>query len=288
MSAAPLRVLVLGGTGDGRAVATLLGAEGGIAVISSLAGRTSSPLLPKGDVRVGGFGGVVGLVAYLRREEIGAVVDATHPYAAQMTAHAADACRQLGLPLLILHRPVWEPRAGDQWLDVESVAAAADVVETVGRRVFLTIGRQELAPFAALQRAWFLVRSIDPPGLALPAAHELLLDRGPFTVAGELDLIRRHGIDVVVSKNSGGQATYAKIEAARRLGVPVVMVRRPPLPEAPVVDSATAAAAWVCRWREAGPATDRDVAVAVVDHRGAGTPVGAATSTGDDAGPVGV
>jgi precorrin-6A/cobalt-precorrin-6A reductase len=241
----PLRVLVLGGTADGRALGDLLSETAGFTGVSSLAGRTASPLLPKGEVRIGGFGGVEGLIDYLRDNGINAVVDATHPFAAQMTAHAAEACRHLGVPLAILHRHAWKRVEGDRWVEVSSIGAAAEVVESVGRRVFLTIGRQELAPFAPLRQAWFLIRSIDPPTVPLPAMHQLLLDRGPFTVERELDLVRSHGIDAIVSKNSGGQATYGKIAAARQLGLPVVMVQQPLLPDAPVVESPQAAMTWL-------------------------------------------
>jgi precorrin-6A/cobalt-precorrin-6A reductase len=235
-------VLILGGTSDARALAELLPGS-----ISSLAGRVREPLLPPGEVRVGGFGGVVGLVSYLRAAGITAVVDATHPFAAQMTAHAAVACAQTGVPLVVLRRPGWTEREGDRWHRVDSLAAAAARLD--GRRVFLTTGRQDLATFACVD-AWFLVRSVDPPEPPVPQRMLSVLDRGPFTVDGELALMREHAIDVLVTKDSGARAVAAKLEAARVLGVPVVMVDRPPLPTGvPVAATPGAAAEWVGRQR---------------------------------------
>ncbi|MFI7599184.1 cobalt-precorrin-6A reductase [Actinoplanes sp. NPDC049681] len=217
-----LRVLVLGGTTEGRALA------GRVPVISSLAGRTSAPLLPAGEVRVGGFGGVDGLTRYLRDERIQAVVDATHPFAATMTAHAAVACPAAGVPLLVLRRPGWTAGPGDVWHRVPSLAAAADAVPALGERVFLTTGRQSIAAFAALDGCWFLSRSVERPVPPMPRRVEVVLDRGPFSVESERELLLSHRIDVLVTKDSGG--TAAKLDAARALGIPVVMVDRPALP----------------------------------------------------------
>jgi precorrin-6A/cobalt-precorrin-6A reductase len=194
-------------------------------------------------VRVGGFGGVDGLAAWLRTHGTDAVVDATHPFASTMTAHAAAACAVAGVPLLRLERPAWSPVPGDDWRPVPDLAAAAETVAVEGDRVFLTTGRTGLAVFAGVDR-WFLVRSVDPPEPPVPARMRVLLDRGPFTLDGERALMREHAVDVLVTKNSGGVAP--KLAAARELGVPVVVVERPPLPPN-VIAVATVAAArdWV-------------------------------------------
>jgi precorrin-6A/cobalt-precorrin-6A reductase len=172
-------VLVLGGTSEARALAAELAAVPGLRVISSLAGRVSNPSLPAGEVRVGGFGGADGLAAYARAEGVGAVVDATHPFAETISAHAVDACARAGLPLLRLARPAWSRRDGDEWHDASSLAEAAALLPKLGSRVFLTTGRQGLAAFAALD-LWFLIRCVDPPDGPLPARSEVLLARGPY------------------------------------------------------------------------------------------------------------
>ncbi|GAA4474701.1 cobalt-precorrin-6A reductase [Rhodococcus olei] len=239
------RVLILGGTSEGRALATTLVNEPGIEVESSLAGRVRDPRLPDGEVRVGGFGGVDGLREYLRDNRIDRVVDATHPFAARITANAAAATHLLGIPLLVLRRPQWEPGAGDRWTPVASLDAAAAALPRLGRRVFLTIGRQGVDAFADAD-AWFLVRAIDPPDGRMPARSRLLLDRGPFDLEGERELLRGNDIDLLVTKNSGGAATEAKLVAARELGVPVLMVQRPPVPAGVAVTADVAAAGdWV-------------------------------------------
>ncbi len=237
-----MKVLVLGGTTEARRLAER------VPVISSLAGRVADLRLPPGTVRVGGFGGVAGLAGYLRTERVDAVVDATHPFAATMTAHAVEACGQVGVPLLVLRRPGWVPRPGDRWTRVGSLSAAATLATG---RVLLTTGRQGLAAFSDSD-AWFLVRSVDPPA-ALPRHAEMLLARGPFTVGDEIDLMRRHRIDQVITKDSGGDATAAKLVAARHLGIPVVLVDRPVLPAgvrvAATVDDAIG---WLTRGNAAG------------------------------------
>jgi precorrin-6A/cobalt-precorrin-6A reductase len=234
---------VLGGTTEGRLLAGELVDEHDVTV--SLAGRVRSPLPLPGTVRVGGFGGVEGLAQWLREHRTGAVVDATHPFASTMTAHAAAACAEVGVPLLRLQRPAWTPVPGDDWRAVPDVPAAAASAAALGERVFLTTGRSELAVFAPLDR-WFLVRSVDPPEPPVPARMHVLLDRGPFTLDGERALMREHAVDVVVTKNSGGPA--AKLAAARELGVPVVVVARPPLPRGVVaVPTVAAAREWVSR-----------------------------------------
>ncbi|WP_181783272.1 cobalt-precorrin-6A reductase [Pseudonocardia pini] len=232
---APHRVLILGGTSEARRLAGLLPAA-----VSSLAGRVRAPVLPPGEVRVGGFGGVDGLVGYLRAERITQVVDATHPFAARMTAHAAEACALTGVPLVVLRRPGWSEVAGDRWTRVPSLVAAARALP--GSRVFLTTGRQDLAVFAD-SAAWFLVRSVDPPDPPAPQRMLSILERGPFTVDGERALMLEHRIDVLVTKDSGGALTAAKLVAARDLGISVVMVDRPPLPaDVPVVTTPEEAA----------------------------------------------
>jgi precorrin-6A/cobalt-precorrin-6A reductase len=237
------QVVVLGGTGEARALAAALLAEG-VDVLSSLAGRTADPVLPEGPVRVGGFGGAEGLAAWLAEHRPRAVVDATHPFAAQITASAATAAAAHGTPLLRLQRPGWNPGPGDDWRYVDSLAAAAEAVAGFAS-VFLTTGRQGVAAFAALPGR-VLVRAVDPPDSPLPAGATLLLDRGPFGVADELALMREHAVDVVVTKDSGGHLTEAKLTAARELGLPVVLVRRPPLPPGvETVATVADALAWV-------------------------------------------
>lgn len=238
-------VLVLGGTTEARQLAALLAERPeSYAVRYSLAGVTSAPRVPDVEVRVGGFGGVAGLTAYLRAERVDVVVDATHPYAARMSEHAAQACSQVGVPLVALRRPGWEEQDGDDWHRVPTLADAAHIAAYLGRRLFLTIGRQEVGEFAFLHDTFCLVRSVDPPAVVPPYA-EVVLARGPFRVEGELALLREHAIDVVVTKDSGGTATAAKLEAARRLGLPVVMVDRPDVSGVPTVDDPEAAVAWL-------------------------------------------
>jgi precorrin-6A/cobalt-precorrin-6A reductase len=239
-----LTVLVLGGTSEARALAAELAGLPGLRVISSLAGRVSNPALPAGEVRVGGFGGADGLAAYAGAEGIGAVVDATHPFAETISAHAVDACARAGLPLLRLARPGWSRRDGDDWRDAGSLDEAAAKLPGLGTRVFLTTGRQGLAAFAALD-LWFLIRCVDPPDGPLPARCEVLLARGPYQREAERALMRGHGIDVLVTKNSGGPLTEGKLDAARDLGIPVVMVSRPAAAAAESVTAVSDAVRWV-------------------------------------------
>jgi len=243
----PTRVLILGGTGDAAALAAQLSVLPGVAITTALAGRTQQPSALPGAVRVGGFGGSDGLLAYLKEQRIGILIDATHPFAAQMSWNAAIAASEARLPHLMLVRPAWEKVVGDRWIEVETVEAAAQAIPTHARRIFLTIGRQQLAPFALLTH-WFLMRSIDPPGtgMALPNG-ELLLDRGPFTLENEIALLKQHRIEAIVSKNSGGDATYAKIMAARELELPIVMVQRPAMPSGDRVSDVASAVEWVKR-----------------------------------------
>ncbi|EIV93053.1 cobalt-precorrin-6A reductase [Frankia sp. QA3] len=265
----PRRVLLLGGTGEGRRLAVALAADAGLDVVYSLAGRVRDPQVPPScRVRIGGFGGPTGLADQLRAERIDAMVDATHPFAARMSASAAAAAATTGVPLLVLHRPGWHERPGDDWRRVPSLPAAADLVDRFvparragqdgaggsdrAPRVFLTTGRTDLALFAGLHRPWFLARCVDPPTGTLPPRLTVVLDRGPFDVAGETALLRRHAIDVVVTKDSGGTMTAAKLAAARDLGLPVIMVDRPPVPGGvAVVDTVEAAHAWLAGGRPA-------------------------------------
>lgn len=241
-----LGVLILGGTTEGHALASALAGRSDVRVVSSLAGRTANPRLPPGEVRVGGFGGPDALAAYLAEQKMNAVVDATHPFAAVMGRNAADGCAKAGIPLLRLERPAWQPGPGDDWTEVDDWDAAARIVGERSRRVLLAVGRQELAPFAALDDVWFLVRSVEAPDPMPPFKQaELLLTRGPFALAGERDLLRARGIDTIVCKNSGGSATDAKLMAARELGLKVVMKRRPSRPEVPTAASVEAAVAWL-------------------------------------------
>ncbi|NJP52093.1 cobalt-precorrin-6A reductase [Streptomyces sp. SBST2-5] len=223
-------VLVLGGTGEARALAAALDSRPGTRVTTSLAGRVGRPRALPGEVRVGGFGGVPGLAAWLREHQVRAVLDATHPFAAAITGNAARAAALTGVPLVVLRRPGWRPGPGDRWHPVPSLDAAADLLPRLGRRVFLTTGRLGLAAFAHLTELHFLVRSVEAPEPPVPPHTHTLTARGPFTPGEETALLRDHRIDVLVTKDSGGEATAAKLTAARELGLPVVVVRRPPLP----------------------------------------------------------
>jgi len=238
-------ILVLGGTAEARELAGELDGAG-IPVTTSLAGRVANPRLPPGAVRVGGFGGPAALAGWLREHGVGAVVDATHPFAERISASAAEACPQAGVPLLRLERPGWHERAGDRWHRVPGLAAAATLLPQLGRRALLTTGRQGLAAFAATD-AWFLVRCVEPPEPPLPSRHELLLGRGPYTLADERALIERFEIDVVVTKDSGGTLTEAKLDAARELHLPAIVVDRPPRPAMDTVATVAEAVSWALR-----------------------------------------
>jgi precorrin-6A/cobalt-precorrin-6A reductase len=239
-------VLVLGGTAEARELAEHLAAESQLRVVSSLAGRIARPRLPAGEVRIGGFGGPAGLAAYLSEHGVNAVVDATHPFAERISASAVAACERAVVPLLRLERPGWTQRAGDRWQWADDVDHAARAIDP-GRRVLLTTGRQGLAAFAHRDDAWFLVRCVDEPQPPLPPHHELLLDRGPYTLEGELALVDEHRIEVIVTKDSGGTHTQAKLDAARERKLPVIVVRRPPRPDAATVTTVEAALCWARR-----------------------------------------
>ncbi|MER5714134.1 cobalt-precorrin-6A reductase [Streptomyces sp. NPDC002132] len=241
-----MHVLILGGTTEARRLAELLHGAPGLRLTSSLAGRVASPRLPPGEVRVGGFGGTEGLTAWLRDNAVDALIDATHPFAGTISFHAARAAATAHVPLLALRRPGWVPVAGDRWHEASSLEEAAGLLPGLGERVFLTTGRMGLAAFAGLADLWFLVRSVDAPEPPHPPRMEVLLDRGPFTLDGERELLRRHRVDVLVTKDSGGAATAPKLTAAREAGVPVVVVRRPKSPEGvPVATTPEQAARWI-------------------------------------------
>ena len=223
------RVLILGGTAEARALAARL-LDSGCAVTSSLAGRVSRPRLPEGEVRIGGFGGAAGLTAYLKDEAVTHLVDATHPFAATMSTHAAVAAREAEVPLVRFARPGWAGhRDAGAWSWVDSHGQAA-AIAAAGSRPFLTTGRQTLDTYAAhagLAGLRVLVRVVEDVDDDLPERWTVVRDRGPYTVEGEVGLMREHGTDVVVTKDSGGDYTSAKLHAAREVGARVVVVRRP-------------------------------------------------------------
>lgn len=240
-----MRVLILGGTMEARQLAERLAERTDLAVTLSLAGRTMAPAAQPVPVRLGGFGGAQGLADYLREERIDVLVDATHPYAAAISANAAAAAPQARVALLALRRPAWTPITGDRWIAVADVAGAVQALGKIARRVFLALGRKEIAPFADAPQHRYLVRSVEAisPPLELPHAV-YITGRGPFAEADECALLTRHRIEVIVAKNSGGPATYGKIAAARTLGLPVIMLRRPPLPAVEAVATVDDAVAW--------------------------------------------
>ncbi len=246
------RLLILGGTSEASALSRRLADEPGVAALLSLAGTTANPASAPIPQRVGGFGGAEGLRAFIRSNRIAAVVDATHPFAERMSANAVAACRAAGTPLVVFTRPPWTPENGDRWTEVATMDDAVEALGAERRTVFLTQGRLQLAAFAKAPHHRYIVRTIDPPSDigALPDC-KLILARGPFALADELALMRGEGIEALVTKNSGGHATYAKIEAARMLGVGVVIVRRPDAPEAKTLHDLDAVMAWIAAQRGA-------------------------------------
>ena len=241
-----MRVLILGGTTEAFGLAHLLAADPRFETTLSLAGRTSKPRTQPVRARIGGFGGSDGLAAWLQQEAVAAVIDATHPYADQISSNAVTACGRLAIPLATIMRPAWQTEPGDTWQTVASAEAAADALGAEPRRVFLSLGRLELGAFASRPHHHYIARMIDPPeGTTLPRDIQLIFDRGPFDEQAETALLMEEKIDVLVCKNSGGAATYAKIIATRRLGIPVVMIARPHKAHGHTLDDAEGAAKWL-------------------------------------------
>lgn len=238
-------ILILGGTTEASALAGALAARGARATLS-YAGRVANPRVQPLPTRVGGFGGVAGLARYLREQAVTHLVDATHPFAATMSAHAVAAAREQGVAYIALTRPAWEPAAGDRWQSVASVEAAVAALAGPRRRVMLALGRMHVSAFAAQPQHRYLLRFVDAPQEppALPD-HALVIDRGPFSVDGDVDLMQSHAIDLVVCKNAGGSGAEAKLIAARRLGLPVLMIDRPALPERRTVHDVEAVLHWL-------------------------------------------
>jgi precorrin-6A/cobalt-precorrin-6A reductase len=250
----PASVLILAGTAEARELAAQLATRPDLRVISSMAGRVPDPARPAGELRIGGFGGADGLAGWLRAENVAAVVDATHPFAQVVSAHAAAACAMTRTPLLRLLRPPWIAGPGDDWHEATSLAAAAELLPLLGQRAFLTTGRQGLPAFAALDQLWFLIRCATPPAGPLPTARTVILARGPYDADSERAIMTQHRIDVLVTKNSGGDQTAGKLAAARALAIPVVMIRRPQLPDVPTCSSPSHAASWLLRHPHLGTA----------------------------------
>ncbi len=240
------RLLLLGGTREALDLAEATSNNAHLHTITSLAGRTRAPARIPGELRIGGFGGPEGLADYLVSQAIDLLVDATHPFAETMARNAEQACRLSNVPRLKLLRPAWEKDANDRWIEVDSTEQAAATLPGLATRVFLTVGQRDLVAFSRYPEIWFLIRLIDPPADPLPLArHELILGRGPFAEADEVTLLREHRIEALVAKNSGGALTHAKIGAARRLGLPVVMRRRPDPPPGETVETVDQALAWI-------------------------------------------
>lgn len=234
-----MRILILGGTGEANALVRGLVGQPGLDITLSLAGRTAAPAAAPVPMRVGGFGGAEGLARHLTETRVDLLVDATHPFAARISANAAEAARLAGVPILAIRRPAWERQPSDRWIEVGSVADCVGALGEAPRKVFLTIGRLEIAEFAAVPQHDYVARTIEPVGDALPVPRLTCIEaRGPYDEASETTFLREAGIEVLVSKNAGGGATYGKIAAARALGLPVVMVRRPHKPEVPSVADA--------------------------------------------------
>jgi precorrin-6A/cobalt-precorrin-6A reductase len=241
-----MRILILGGTAEASALAKLIAGDNRFQPTLSLAGRTASPAAPPIPYRIGGFGGAQGLAVWIKAERVRAVVDATHPFAARISANAVTAAEAAGVALITVIRPAWTPQNGDQWTLVPSPEAAAAALDGSPRTVFLATGRLELPAFAAVPQHRYIARVIDHPGdVALPPRIDFIYDRGPFDTATEARLLAEHRAEIVVSKNSGGSATYGKIEAARALGLPVVMIERPEKPALHTLHSAGEAMRWL-------------------------------------------
>jgi precorrin-6A/cobalt-precorrin-6A reductase len=243
-----MRILILGGTQEAFQLAEQLAELDGIEFISSLAGRTREPRLPKGAVRMGGFGGAEGLARYLREDQITHLVNATHPFAEQISANAIAAAEDAGIPLMRLLRPAWIARDNDRWMTARDAKEAAGLCRREGGRIFLTLGSGEIAAFSDIRNAHFLVRMVDVPEQLPLSDYRTIVARGPFLLHEELRLLKDHHVSLVVAKNSGGDATYAKIEAARKMELPVIMIDRPAIaldPRSPSVVNVTRVIAWL-------------------------------------------
>jgi precorrin-6A/cobalt-precorrin-6A reductase len=240
------RILILGGTTEARLLGERLAKRASLDVTLSLAGRTATPVPHAVPVRVGGFGGAAGLADYLTAERVDALIDATHPYATAISDNAAAAAHQTNVAFIALRRPPWVKTAGDHWIEVDDVRGAVNAIGEKSRSVFVALGRNELAAFATAPQHRYLFRSVDPIDPPLPLPHAAYVTaRGPFSEAHDRDLMTAHGIDVVVAKNSGGDAAYGKIAAARALGVDVVLLRRRPAEESPAVATIEDAVDWL-------------------------------------------
>lgn len=239
-----MRALILGGIADASLLATEI-ARAGIDAVYSYSGRTRAPADQPLPTRIGGFGGVSGLADYIRREGITHVIDATHPFAAEMSRNAVEACAQTGTPLIALERAPWTRAPDDKWIEVGDVAVAAAALPEAPARVFLGIGRQHIVPFAARPQHAYTLRFVDPPEAPLPFAADVIVSRGPFTLDGELEMLRSRGIAWIVARNSGGDGARAKVDAARILDLPVIMISRPNLPDRLRVESVTEVMQWL-------------------------------------------
>jgi precorrin-6A/cobalt-precorrin-6A reductase len=238
------RILLLGGTHEAGQMAAAL-AKAGLDAVYSYAGRTAAPVAAPLPTRIGGFGGVAGLASWLRENWISHVIDATHPFAAQISRNAMAACAETGLPLIALERPAWAAQEGDLWTSVGDIASAVAALPAVPSTVFLAIGRQNLAAFRTRPEHRYVLRLVDPPdALPLPGAR-VVVDRGPFTEAGDIALMQGHGVQLVVAKNAGGSGASAKIGAARALGLPMIMIDRPASPDRRAVGTVAEVMAWL-------------------------------------------
>ena len=239
------RVLILGGTTEAAQMARAL-ATAGVDAVYSYAGRTEAPVAQPLPVRIGGFGGVAGLVAYLQAEAITHLIDATHPFAAQMSSNAVAACKETGTPLIAFEREPWAAGTEDRWTHVPDLDAAVTALGTNPQRVFLAIGRQTLAAFAKAPQHHYLLRLVDPPTEPLPLPDaKAIIARGPFSVEADRKLLQDHRIEVIVAKNAGGAGAEAKLIAARDLGLPVILIDRPPVPDRPIARSVAEVMAWL-------------------------------------------
>lgn len=240
-----MRALILGGTADANQLAEAF-AHAKLDAIYSYGGRTRAPAAQPLPTRTGGFGGVAGLAAYIRQEGITHVIDATHPFAAGMSRNAVTACTESGTPLIAIERAPWVKTPEDIWIEVEDIAGAVAALQEKPARVFLAIGRQHIAPFGAKPQHAYTLRFVDPPEGALPFAADVIVSRGPFTLDSELEMIQARGIEWIVARNSGGDGARAKVDAARALGLPVIMLSRPQLPERLRAESVAEVLQWLC------------------------------------------